>query len=192
MSEILDSWKDQLTCYPRRIPWNLQSNNSIPDVEISIMSKSKYTLGERTLIKNIVASLAIKKTSNNEIIKEIYQKTNKTVTRKEIYNVRQRIKKDSYQWFKTLREGQYEYIKEFKERIEELLWMQVKHHNIIDKNQNNPQLQQISLAELERMNKTLSNYYEVAPGIVNGITIPVTSDEQINHNWGKEYMIILW
>lgn len=146
------------------------------------MSKSKYTLGERTLIKNIVASLAIKKTSNNEIIKEIYQKTNKTVTRKEIYNVRQRIKKDSYQWFKTLREGQYEYIKEFKERIEELLWMQVKHHNIIDKNQNNPQLQQISLAELERMNKTLSNYYEVAPGIVNGITIPVTSDEQINHN----------
>lgn len=146
------------------------------------MSKSKYTLGERTLIKNIVASLAIKKTSNNEIIKEIYQKTNKTVTRKEIYNVRQRIKKDSYQWFKTLREGQYEYIKEFKERIEELLWMQVKHHNIIDKNQNNPQLQQISLAELERMNKTLSNYYEVAPGIVNGITIPATSDEQINHN----------
>lgn len=146
------------------------------------MSKSKYTLSERTLIKNIVASLAIKKTSNNEIIKEIYQKTNKTITRKEIYNVRQRIKKDSYQWFKTLREGQYEYIKEFKERIEELLWMQVKYHNIIDKNQNNPQLQQISLAELDRMNKTLSNYYEVAPGIVNGITIPVTSDEQINHN----------
>jgi hypothetical protein len=146
------------------------------------MSKSKYTLGERTLIKNIVASLAIKKTSNNEIIEEIYQKTNKTVTRKEIYNVRQRIKKDSYQWFKTLREGQYEYIKEFKERIEELLWLQVKHHNIIDKNQNNPQLQQISLAELERMNITLSNYFEVAPGIVNGITIPATSDEQINHN----------
>lgn len=146
------------------------------------MSKSKYTLSERTLIKNIVASLAIKKTSNNEIIKEIYQKTNKTITRKEIYNVRQLIKKDSYQWFKTLREGQYEYIKEFKERIEELLWMQVKYHNIIDKNQNNPQLQQISLAELDRMNKTLSNYYEVAPGIVNGITIPVTSDEQINHN----------
>lgn len=141
------------------------------------MSKSKYTLGERTVIKNIVASLAIRKTSNNEIIKEIYQKTNKTVTRKEIYNVRQRIKKDSYQWFKTLREGQYEYIKEFKERIEELLWMQLKHHNIIDKNQNNPQLQQISLAELERMNKTLSNYFEVVPGIVNGITIPATSDE---------------
>jgi hypothetical protein len=54
--------------------------------------------------------------------------------------------------------------------------MQVKHHNIIEKNQNNPQLQQISLAELERMNKTLSNYFEVAPGIVNGDTIPATSD----------------
>jgi hypothetical protein len=81
------------------------------------MSKSKYTLGERTLIKNIVASLAIKKTSNNEIIKEIYQKTNKTVTRKEIYNVRQRIKKDSYQWFKTLREGQYSILRNSKKGL---------------------------------------------------------------------------
>ena len=136
----------------------------------------KFTSGERTLIKNIVANLSIKKISNHEIIKEIYQKTNKTVTRKEIYNVRQRIKKDSYQWFKTLHEGQYKYIHEFKERIEEILWLQIKHHNIIDKNQNRPQIQQTSLAELHRLNITLSNYFDVAPGIVNGITIPATSE----------------
>ena len=146
------------------------------------MSKSKFTIGERTLIKNIVATLSIEKTPNHQIIQEIYQKTNKIVTRKEIYNVRQRIKKDSYQWFKTLREGQYEYIHEFKERIEEILWMQIKHHKIIDKNQNNPQLQQRSLAELDRMNITLSNYFDVTPGIVNGITIPSTSDEPIDNN----------
>jgi hypothetical protein len=136
----------------------------------------KFTSGERTLIKNIVANLSIKKISNHEIIKEIYQKTDKTVTRKQIYNVRQRIKKDSYQWFKTLQEGQYEYIHEFKERIEEILWLQMKHHNIIDKNQNSPQVQQTSLAELHRLNVTLSNYFDVAPGIVNGITIPATSE----------------
>ena len=146
------------------------------------MSKSRFTIGERTLIKNIVATLSIEKSSNHQIIQEIYQKTNKTVTRKEIYNVRQCIKKDSYQWFKTLREGQYEYIHEFKERVEEILWMQIKHHKIIDENQNNPQLQQRSLAELDRMNVTLSNYFDVAPGIVNGITIPATSDEPIDNN----------
>lgn len=146
------------------------------------MSKSKFTIGERTLIKNIVATLSIEKTPNHQIIQEIYQKTNKIVTRKEIYNVRQRIKKDSYQWFKTLHEGQYEYIHEFKEMIEEILWMQIKHHKIIDKNQNNPQLQQRSLAELDQMNITLSNYFDVAPGIVNGITIPATSDEPIDNN----------
>jgi hypothetical protein len=106
---------------------------------------AKFTNGERTLIKNIVATLSIKKIPDSEIIKEIYQQTYKTITRKEICNVRQRIKKDSYQWFKTLREGQFEYIHELKARIEEILWLQITHHNIIDKNPDNPQIQQRSL-----------------------------------------------
>lgn len=40
------------------------------------------------LIKNIVAKLSIKKISSAEIIEEVYQKTNETITSKEIYNVR--------------------------------------------------------------------------------------------------------
>jgi hypothetical protein len=137
---------------------------------------SKFKNVERTLIKSIVATLSIKKIPDSEIIKEIYQQTDKTLTRKQIYNVRQRIKKDSYQWFKTLREGQFEYIHEFKERIEEILWLQMTHHNIIDQNRDNPQIQQTSLAELHKLNITLSNYFDVAPGIVNGITIPGPSE----------------
>jgi hypothetical protein len=135
----------------------------------------KFTNDERILIKNIVATLSIKKVSDPEIIKEINQKTNKTVTKKEIYNIRRRIKKDSYQWFKTLREGQYEYVHEFKQRIEEILWLQMKHHSIIDNNQSSSHEQEISLAELHRLNITLSNYFDIAPGIVYGITIPATS-----------------
>ena len=46
----------------------------------------------------------------------------------------QSIKKDSYQWYKTVREGQYEYIHEFKERIDEIISMQKKHHEIIEEN----------------------------------------------------------
>ena len=153
------------------------------------MSKSKFTIGERTLIKNIVATLSIEKTPNQQIIQEIYQKTNKIVTRKEIYNVRQRIKKDSYQWFKTLREGQYEYIHEFKGRIEEILWLQMKHHNIIDKNQDSPQVQHTSLTELHRLNITLSNYFDVAPGIVNGITIPATSETKTETATANEIIV---
>ena len=133
---------------------------------------SSFTNDERVLIKNIVAKLSIKKVSSAEIIEEVYQKTNKTITSKEIYNVRQSIKKDSYQWFKTRAEGQYEYISEFKERIEEILWLLIKHHTIIEKNQHSPQIQQTSLAELQKLNITLSNYFSIAPGIVNGITIP--------------------
>jgi hypothetical protein len=140
--------------------------------KISNGKMSSFTYDERVLIKNIVAKLSIKKVSSAEIIEEVYQKTNKTITSKEIYNVRQRIKKDSYQWFKTRAEGQYEYVREFKERIEEILWLLIKHHNIIEKNQHCPQIQQTSLAELQKLNISLSNYFNIAPGIVNGITIP--------------------
>ena len=153
------------------------------------MSMSKFTNDERILIKSIVATLSIKKTSDTNIIKEIYEKTNKTITRKEIYNVRQRIKKESYQWFKTLREGQFEYIHEFKERVEEILWLQMKYHNIIDKNQNSPLIQQTSLAELHRLNITLSNYFDVAPGIVNGITIPETSEVTTSTREARNFIV---
>ena len=133
---------------------------------------SSFTKDERVLIKNIIAKLSIKKVSSAEIIEEVYQKINKTITSKEIYNVRQSIKKDSYQWFKTRAEGQYDYVREFKERVEEILWLLIKHHSIIEKNDHSPQIQQTSLAELQKLNTILSNYFNVAPGIVNGITIP--------------------
>jgi hypothetical protein len=133
---------------------------------------SSFTNDEKVLIKNIVAKLSIKKASSAKIIEEVYQKTNKKITTKEIYNVRQCIKEDSYQWFKTQAEGQYEYIREFKDRIEEILWQLIKHHNIIEKNQHSPQIRQTSLSELQKLNITLSNYFNIAPGIVNGITIP--------------------
>jgi hypothetical protein len=74
-----------------------------------------------------------------------------------------------------MREGQFEYIHEFKERIDEILWLQKKHHNIIDST-DNPSVQQTSLAELHRLNITLSNYFDVAPDIINGISVPTTPE----------------
>ena len=90
-----------------------------------------------------------------------------------LYYVRQSIKKESYNWYKTMREGQYEYIHGFKERIDEILWLQKKHHDIIDNNPN-PSVQQTSLAELHKLNITLSNYFDVAPDIINGSTLSET------------------
>jgi hypothetical protein len=73
-----------------------------------------------------------------------------------------------------MQQGQFEYIHEFKERIDEILWLQKKHHDIIDNNPN-PSVQQTSLAELHRLNITLSNYFDVAPDIIgNGSTLSET------------------
>ena len=65
-----------------------------------------------------------------------------------------------------MREGEYEYIHEFKERINEILDLQKQHHEIIIRNEDNPQIQQTSLAELHRLSITLSNLYDVAPTII--------------------------
>ena len=118
---------------------------------------------------------SIKRIPDAEIIKGIYDQTKKTVSRKTLYNVRQQIKKDSYHWYKAMRQGQFEYIHEFKERIDEILWLQRKHHDIIDNN-SNPSVQQTSLAELHRLNITLSNYFDVAPDTIGHSTIPAPSE----------------
>jgi len=56
--------------------------------------------------------------------------------------------RESYRWYKSMREGQYSYIHEFKEGVNEILFLQKKHHQIIDNNEQNPTVQQTSLAEL--------------------------------------------
>ena len=81
----------------------------------------KFTNTERTLIKSIVASLSIKRIPESEIIKEIFQQTNKTITKASLFKVKNRIKRDSFKWYKTMREGEYEYLHEFKERVNEIM-----------------------------------------------------------------------
>ena len=58
--------------------------------------------------------------------------TNNTMSRSGLYHIKQQIKKESYDWFKQMREGQYEYIHEFRERIDEILELQKRHYEIID------------------------------------------------------------
>jgi hypothetical protein len=141
-----------------------------------------YTVAERNLVTSIVASLSIKRIPDPDIIKEVYDRTTKTLSRSGLWRIRQSIKRESYHWYKTMREGEYEYIHEFKERINEIMQLQKKHHQIIDANEHNPQIQQTSLTELHRLNITLSNYFDVAPSIINGIgndiTISAASPQQ--------------
>ena len=131
----------------------------------------KFTSSERTLVRSIVASLTIKRIPEPEIINEIFKQTDKMVSIRYLSDVRQSIKRESFKWYRTMREGEYEYIHEFKERINEIMSLQKIHHEIIDNNQGNPQIQQTSLAELHRLSITLSNLFDVAPTIINAVTL---------------------
>ena len=143
----------------------------------SATSTPKFTLNQRDLIRNIIAMLSIKRIPEQEIIKAVFDQTNQTISERYLYAIKQQIKRESYHWYKTMREGEYEYIHEFKERINEILFLQKKHYQIIDNNEDNQQIQQTSLAELHRLSITLSNLFDVAPTIINGtIAVPTTSE----------------
>ena len=139
----------------------------------------KFTAAERNLIQSIVANLSIKRIPDAVIMQEVYSQTKKTITDVTLYNIRKRLKKESYHWYKTMREGNYEYIHEFRERVSEIMSLQKKHHEIIDNNEDNPQIQQTSLAELHRLTITMSNLYDVAPTIIGvgpNATISITPE----------------
>jgi hypothetical protein len=121
------------------------------------------------------------------IIKHIENTTGQAVSRSTLWNVRQRLKKESYGWYSQLREGEYEYLHEFKERINEIVDLQRQHHEIIIRNDNdrvyNPSVVQTSWAELHKLNITLSNYFDVAPSIGNtsiSETQTARNNQQIN------------
>ncbi len=143
---------------------------------------AKFTNRERTEIESIVTNLTIKRIPDPLIIKHILNQTGHTITRMTLWNIRQRLKRDSYKWYSQLREGEYEYLHEFKERINEIVDLQRMHHEIISRNDNdqvyNPVVVQTSLAELHRLNLTLSNYFDVAPSISNGITLSTAPESK--------------
>ena len=116
--------------------------------------------------------------TDNEIIQEIERQTGQTVTRNTIYKTRQQMKKESYDWFNTLRQDRYSYLHEFKERINEIMDLQKKCHELIESNKHNPQIQLSAIAELHRLNITLSNYIEVIPTVINGCTISTTPEDK--------------
>ena len=129
----------------------------------------KFRNGERIEIQNIVADLSIKRIPDSLIVKYIFNQTGKTISTRSLRYIRQRIKKESFKWYSQLREGQYEYLHEFKERINEIIDLQRQHHEIIIRNQDRPGILQTSLIELHKLNVTLSNYYDIAPYIVSNI-----------------------
>jgi len=111
-----------------------------------------------------------------EITQVIFDQTGKTITDRYLSTIREQIKRESFNWYKAMREGEYEYLHEFKERINEIYFLQKKHHEIIDSPKEPTTNKQSSLAELHRLNITLSNYFYVAPSIIGNATISATPE----------------
>jgi hypothetical protein len=138
----------------------------------------KFTNPERTLVKSLIATWSLKRFPDKEILKEIERKTGKQISLRSLAKLKKSIKKDSYIWYKSMRETQYDFLHEFKERINEIIDLQRQHHKIIAETKNDS-VKQVSLAELHRLSITLSNLYEVAPSVLEAYT---TSNQNMKDN----------
>ena len=78
-----------------------------------------------------------------------------------------------------MREGEYEFIHEFKERIDEILGFKRSTIRYIDSPNEPTAVKQTSLAELHRLNITLSNYFDVAPLLSMTYPIIYTETKQL-------------
>jgi hypothetical protein len=123
----------------------------------------KFTSQERQTIESTIAALSIKRIPEYEILQEVQRQLGgKTITKQTLYNAKRRIKKESSKWYTQLRESQYDYIFEFKERINEIMDSQRRHYEILDSKVPTT-VKQASLAALHKLNVTLSNYYDIIP-----------------------------
>jgi len=126
---------------------------------------SKYTIAEREQVKTIVSLLTIKRIPDSDILEEIERQTGKSIKKKSLWYIRQQIKKESYEWYKELRQGEFEYLHQFRERVSEIMDLQRKAHQIYD-NTTNPSIQLDAISELHKLSISLSNLYDIAPYIV--------------------------
>ena len=69
--------------------------------------------------------------------------------------------------------------------------LQKKHHQIIDSPTEPTTVKQTSMAELHRLNITLSNYFDVAPDIIgNGTTLSTTSEAKTTEPEAENRIIV--
>ena len=66
---------------------------------MEVISVAKFTHAERHIVKSLIAALTIKRIPDKEIIKNIVDETNKTISERTLYKLRQSIKRDSYKWY---------------------------------------------------------------------------------------------
>jgi hypothetical protein len=72
------------------------------------MTWSKFTCAEKETVKSVIARLSVKQIPEREILKEVYNVTSKTITRRTSYHIKNKIKKESFYWYQNLQQNRYE------------------------------------------------------------------------------------
>jgi hypothetical protein len=94
----------------------------------------KFRHKQRIVVQSIVADLTIKGIPDKIILQHIENQTGETISDRSLRNIRERIKRDSFDWYCKLKSSRHEYIHQFRQRVAEISNLQSQHHEIISKN----------------------------------------------------------
>jgi predicted RND superfamily exporter protein len=120
----------------------------------------------------------VKHLPDSDILKLVFDKTNKEMSLSNLTLIKQSLKRENYNWLKTMRANQYEFVNQYRQRISEIEYLQIKHYGIVESERELTPVKQASLAELHKLSITLSNLYDIAPYVIGNATIPESSEDQ--------------
>jgi hypothetical protein len=127
---------------------------------------SKFTRTQKEDFKQLVLHSIIQRLTTEESLLYIKDKLELKVSKDYFNHVRASLKRDVEKDLKHMQKDRFAYIQIYFDRVEEVKYIQRKLWQIVNQNEDKPNLQISCLSELHQLTVSLANLYDILPAIV--------------------------
>ena len=132
----------------------------------------KFTKSERERLRQIVLHCNIQRVSNKETLNTIYKELGINIKLAYLVKLKRRIRDEAGEWIDTLTKGKYDYIAEYKARIDEMQNIVKERYKLFQDPNTKPYLKNEILTELRNDTLAITDLYQSTP-ILSGLKLKV-------------------
>lgn len=129
---------------------------------------SRFTLEQRQKIKSLVLEGVCQHKTTGDIRQYIKENTGFEISEAETKRYRQTLRKEAHQWITVLAKSKYEYIAEYRQRIQEVENNQKELWRLYYDSRSSNELERQCQMDLAKLSSMLMDMYDAMP-IVNEI-----------------------
>jgi hypothetical protein len=147
---------------------------------------SKFTDVEKEHLKQIVSDCIIQRLTTEESLLYIKDKFGLEISQDYFNHMRASLRKSAEKNLKYLQKDRFAYIQNiFFERIQEIEYMQKMLWEIVNDNQDKPNLQLSCLSELRELTILLTNFYDKLPIVLSVHDSPIFTGQGLVNGMGE-------